>query len=541
MKQQAKGRALHKLWQMLPWLWMAAGYVLNLWYQLVPGGRIVDSDMASEMILAQILNEEKALLFTPSWYYSTEIRSVGLQPFFRIGLWLFPDNWTLARTVGMAFCLALYAAAAYCFTRAAGLGQAGVWAAAALLWPFGRLYLIYTLFGGYYLVHAFLYMVMLALILRGVRAKTSAWYRNLLLAALVAVAGGTNSVKELMVFHAPFVLAAAAALVIALHTCRKSDWRGALRSCTVEVRVFLAALLTAFGSLVGYVINVKVLAVRYSFKSFGSVTWGREQLFTLGRVLMDFFHEFGYQDGVGVFHFSGIASGVGLLVGAWLVFCLVRLVLRYQKLTPAQRLIVLLMLSMLAVCGLSYSYFDTYCTYYWMTCIPMAVVVMAVELQTEDFRLPGARGLSAVVLSGAMVLCSANNIRQETEHPTLYPQGIDTVARWLVDNNLTEGYATFWNSNVLTEHTSGKIQTWTLNALTSDSLWDWLQRKSHMETDPQHPFLLVDTQTDLGIDRSPLLQSDACRKAYDDGRFCVYVFDTADEVHAAARATTAAQ
>ena len=51
MKQQTKGGALHRLWQALPWLWMAAAYLFDLWYQLVPGKWIVDSDLASEMIL----------------------------------------------------------------------------------------------------------------------------------------------------------------------------------------------------------------------------------------------------------------------------------------------------------------------------------------------------------------------------------------------------------------------------------------------------------------------------------------------------------
>ena len=41
--------------QAAPWLWIAAGYLLDLWYQLVPGKWIVDSDLASEMILADLL------------------------------------------------------------------------------------------------------------------------------------------------------------------------------------------------------------------------------------------------------------------------------------------------------------------------------------------------------------------------------------------------------------------------------------------------------------------------------------------------------
>ena len=60
MKQQTKGGALHRLWQALPWLWMAAAYLFDLWYQLVPGKWIVDSDLASEMILSDPAQQRRA-------------------------------------------------------------------------------------------------------------------------------------------------------------------------------------------------------------------------------------------------------------------------------------------------------------------------------------------------------------------------------------------------------------------------------------------------------------------------------------------------
>ena len=92
MKQQTKGGALHRLWQALPWLWMAAAYLFDLWYQLVPGKWIVDSDLASGKILSHLLNTEGSI-------YSH-----------RLGLLLFPDDWHQARACGMAAPLALYAA-----------------------------------------------------------------------------------------------------------------------------------------------------------------------------------------------------------------------------------------------------------------------------------------------------------------------------------------------------------------------------------------------------------------------------------------------
>ena len=52
MEKQTNGGILKKVWALLPWLWLAAGYGLDLWFQLVPGRWMVDSDMASEMMLS---------------------------------------------------------------------------------------------------------------------------------------------------------------------------------------------------------------------------------------------------------------------------------------------------------------------------------------------------------------------------------------------------------------------------------------------------------------------------------------------------------
>ena len=169
MKQQTKGGALHRLWQALPWLWMAAAYLFDLWYQLVPGKWIVDSDLASEMILSDLLNKEGSII-SHNWFYSTELKVVNLQWFYRLGLLLFPDDWHLARAFGMAVTLALYAACMLFFVKCAKLGRPGLWMVGTLLWPFGQHYLVYAIYGGYYLVYTFFFMLVLALVLRSLDA-----------------------------------------------------------------------------------------------------------------------------------------------------------------------------------------------------------------------------------------------------------------------------------------------------------------------------------------------------------------------------------
>ena len=541
MKQQTKGGALHKVWQALPWLWMAAAYLFDLWYQLVPGKWIVDSDLASEMILSDLLNKEGTII-SHNWFYSTELKVVNLQWFYRLGLLIFPNDWHLARTFGMAITLALFAAAMLFFVKCAGLGRAGLWMVGTLLWPFGQHYLVYAIYGGYYLVYTFFYMLVLALVLRSLNADKKHCALQWVLACVITAVAGMNGVKQLMVFHAPLCLAAAILLVLALHSCGKTDWKAALNACRKEVRLLAASLVTAVAAAAGYFVSNAVLSRMYDFKSYNFIVWNRdEDWFTLDRILMDFFHEFGYENGSGVFHFGGIAAAVGLLLGCWMFFCIVRLLLRLDKLERNDKLLVLLLVAMLAVCGVAYTYFHEYYLYFWLMNMPVAIAVMAVEIKTEDFHILGARQLLGVGLAACFTLCAVSTVRQEQEHPYLAHKGLNTAAEWLVDNGYTQGYSTFWNGNAMTELTSGKLEVWTLQSLDRDDVPNWLQPKSHLTTDPEHPFLLIDTETDGPAENAKLIQYGDCTEVYNDGRYVIYDFADADALHAAAQAAADAK
>ena len=541
MKQQTKGGALHKVWQALPWLWMAAAYLFDLWYQLVPGKWIVDSDLASEMILSDLLNKEGTII-SHNWFYSTELKVVNLQWFYRLGLLIFPNDWHLARTFGMAITLALFAAAMLFFVKCAGLGRAGLWMVGTLLWPFGQHYLVYAIYGGYYLVYTFFYMLVLALVLRSLNADKKHCALQWVLACVITAVAGMNGVKQLMVFHAPLCLAAAILLVLALHSCGKTDWKAALDVCRKEVRLLVASLVTAVAAAAGYFVSNAVLSRMYDFKSYNFIVWNRdEDWFTLDRILMDFFHEFGYENGSGVFHFGGIAAAVGLLLGCWMFFCIVRLLLRLDKLERNDKLLVLLLVAMLAVCGVAYTYFHEYYLYFWLMNMPVAIAVMAVEIKTEDFHILGARQLLGVGLAACFTLCAVSTVRQEQEHPYLAHKGLNTAAEWLVDNGYTQGYSTFWNGNAMTELTSGKLEVWTLQSLDRDDVPNWLQPKSHLTTDPEHPFLLIDTETDGPAENAKLIQYGDCTEVYNDGRYVIYDFADADAVRTAAQAAADAK
>lgn len=523
-----------RLWQAMPWLWIVAGYLFDLWYQLVPGRWIVDSDLASEMILADLLNQEGSII-SHNWYYSTELKVVNLQWFYRIGLVLFPNDWHLARAFGMAIALVLYAVALLLLARWAGLGRAGLWMTGALLWPFGQHYLVYSIFGGYYLVYTTFYLFVLALLLRSMRTDIKRCILLWAVACVIAMISGTNGVKQIMVFHAPLLLATTVATGLALHDCGKRDWKSAIKACQLEVRFSIGAVLSTIACGIGYAVNLILLSGPYTFKSFGGIRWNRsDDWFTLDRIVTDFFHEFGYQNDAYLFRFSGIATGFGLLLGAVVFICTIRLVLKLRKLETEDRLLVMLLVSMILVCSVCYTYFQEYNNYYWMTVIPAAIAVVAVELKTESFHLQGVRKAAGVSLALVVTICSIHTVRREIEKPLLAHEGIEQPANWLVENGYYQGYASFWNANALAYASDGQLEVWTLVNLNDDVVMDWLQKIDHTERDPEHPFLLIDTKSDGTAEQIELIGYGDCKQVYADDRYEIYVFDSATDVHEAA-------
>lgn len=200
--------------RVMPWLWLAAGYIFDIWYQIFPGKWILDSDLAAEMVLANKLNEKHSIL-SVDWFYSTELRVFHSQWFYRLGLIFFPNNWHRARIIAAALLLALFVLLLICFFRAIGLENYGTWCAAFMIWPFGNWYLIYGIFGTYYIIYMLFSLSVCVILmklstesLRGrIRLKGLLLYT---VGSLVSFASGLNGIRQLMVFFIPL----SAALVL---------------------------------------------------------------------------------------------------------------------------------------------------------------------------------------------------------------------------------------------------------------------------------------------------------------------------------------
>ena len=95
------------------WLWplLILGICLSIsvgTYAMY-GQHNLDSDISSEFVLAQLLNDEGRFFLTDSWFYSTELRVVSPVPVYQLAL-MATGDWHIARTISIAVLLAGVAA-----------------------------------------------------------------------------------------------------------------------------------------------------------------------------------------------------------------------------------------------------------------------------------------------------------------------------------------------------------------------------------------------------------------------------------------------
>lgn len=527
----------HFISYFLPRLWLAGGYLFGIWYHIFPGKWLLDADLASEMVLANKLNEEHSILST-DWFYSTELRVFHSQWFYRLGLLVFPDNWHCARILSAVLMLAVFALLLICFTKVLGLEKYGVWCAAFMMWPFGDWYLVYGIFGTYYLIYMLFSLSVIVILMklaakdlmvRGEMVKHKAKIGRLLLCAagtLISFASGLNGIKQLMVFFVP--LSAALILLVFFDAREKnvSSLKELKTTCSGVFCMLISGLFFTLCSMAGYLINSFVLSKKYSFREYGSIIWASEPDRSLLDVWFDFLRLYGFQKDVKIVSFEGLAATLGLMLGAAVLISIIRLCIRYKTLTAGIKLTLLLTISTLLINGLIFSFADTdYSQYYWLPLLPFGVALLIAEIKTERFTIIYTPKVFLVSMMICVTICSFSTVKKEQESPLLPVRaGYSQIVDWLIAHGLTQGYSSFWSSAVLREMSNNTIETWTIYS--GSTVYEWLQEKNHMIREPEKPyFFLYDNRLSGEREWYTMICDGSGRLIYQDDFYEIYIYE----------------
>lgn len=531
-----KNRALNAIQRGLPYLVLIAAYLMSVGLFALYGEHNLDSDMSSEMVLAEVLNEEGAL-FSEEWYYSTELRVVSPVPLYQLGLKLF-DSWHGARTFAIAV-MQLGVVLSFLFmARAAGMKEGGVYCAAVLILPFSQAYTFLFAYGGFYVAYFTMTCLVIGMMLRMHRSE-----RKLLLSLLMALAGvwsGMTGVRMLMILGAPLMLTCMLALFDQIR--RSASGKEVIQSEALSMT--WAALIHVAGMLAGYWINGHILAQQFSFRTYDEVRlipFGPQSVWEQIQHIIRFF---GYEPEQLLLSIEGIASWAAVGLVGFALFSVYRLLRKDGQCTVCQRIVPLFALCALAVGILANGSTNRGCVNsnqvwgvaYYISGVLMMVASAFMLLEKLPSRLwqNGVRTLLLLLLSAVFFLESAVYIKLHYHNQTT---DYEDAAQWLTQNGYMQGFATFWNGNVLTEASDGQLDMYVFSEWTAERLYPWLQRKSHFERLPEgRVFVYVSRDEELMGD-APC--ADERKLVYEGLNSRIYEYDSAQEVMDIQRAYSA--
>lgn len=484
----AREKRWHYLWLIFSWACLLFA-CMRTWH--VIQGRmyyLLDSDMSSDLLLGYVLRKEHTLLST-NWFYSTELRVFHNHLVFA-PLFLFFDNWLQVRTIGTAIILLGMLAACWYCCRQAGIGSLFPAIGTLLVTPMSDVYFRIALLTVSYPPHLFASFLSLGLLFHYIRSERRRTRVVLLvIQMLFSFVIGMNGLRQVLTFYLPLVLAA-----LFLCFVYSSPRAGVtLPGLGVrERRLLTGSLAAAAATLAGWQVNVRVFRYIYHYTSQEGIHFTAFDGARLEQLFFGWLESFGFQTGEYVTSPQLLYNAFCFLALAVIVCAYLSLARHPERYSLAER--VLYLLSFFGFLAYEGVYLFTDMVYYTRYNIPIVVLMMPVAVDYL-YRLPRCRLWRGALLGGmaALLLWCGNDY-----YTKLWPKNMtasqEAAVTALRVAGYTEGYATFWNANVMVEMSNGAfdIRVWRPgeDMTDPDVMYEWMQTADHVGTAPEGPVFL---------------------------------------------------
>ena len=512
----------------LGWLILAGVFMITLYYMGNYFIYTVDSDMSSELLLGKLLAEENSII-TNRWYYSTVLKVIDTNLLWALLFEIF-DSWHIVRLTGSFIIYLLTLACLYFFCWQAGLKKYFGFIGALVLLPISKDYFYIAVRGLFYtatMLTALLTLGMWFLFIRCRNLKGRIFVAAA--AALVSLVGGLCGPMQLVMFNVPMLLAAVLYCMLEHNEDKKALIAG-------------FPLLMAASTVAGYIFSSGVLAGLYQFQSYDQLLFTAFSMNNFSSVINSLINIFGYRTDESVFSSALLFN---FMAGIWLLLGLTSSIYtlksnthsRFSKLTAS--LYIAYLATMFMVFSLSS---QTLLTRYMVLAVIFAALSIFSCFGTNyKNRKPGqlvlASFMALALLCGAL---SYNEMRKVDD-----TKGQREAVQAILDAGYTQGYATFWNANVLTELSNGRLELWhwsdgkqnISNLEDFNDIYAWLQLKSHVEAPPEGKvFVLLSANEDYYFEfTKKFSQDDVIYRAenyldYGVKDYIVYGFESYEEL-----------
>jgi hypothetical protein len=435
------------------------------------GAQWLDSDHSSEMVLGKLLADENTFV-SRNWHYSTEIRliyqTIFIMPLFKLlGRY---ENWALIHALAILFNNMVLILSYLFIVRQMKIQIKWICITSLfLILPISTGYWYHVTFGGFYILIISQHFCCIGLFIRLASSSTTktALVDFILFTALSFVLG-VQGIRFLLITHIP--------LIITCVFCY---------SKTAQKKSF-SLFLGCYGFViccVGFAVNY-LLHFWYSFHSFENmrlVDLYVEFFPKLGRSLACLPVFFGLSTGSSLLSAKGLFSVIAI-IGTFILFWAV--IKSFRQQAEYQFMPVFFLVSVIfnifVFIVVDEVILSKYFIFFMVLCIPL-IAILFEHLFKRTEKLYGHLKRTAISSAIILFVFGQGYLNFQNMAGQDINSGRKGYIRYLIDNQLNYGFATFWNANVTTELTNGKVEIASLDPDGLDPstsqrfhIWEWL-------------------------------------------------------------------
>lgn len=515
--------------------------VLNIFW----GENWINSDMAAEMIFSKLLAEEGSWIASSNWYYSTEFRVLYTQ-LVMVPLHHILTDWQIIRVITNVIFYGLMLASFVFVCKPLRIKKRNMWMCAlALFVPVSEAVMTHLQMGNTYMSHVILCFVTFGLFLR-LSKKDQNGRKSLNVVYVVSFAAlcvilGISGVRYLLDLLVPLVITSAIFVMgsSAFKVFRQEPTiEHFIALCKLErLKYFFVSIAGMILGGIGYLINALFISKIYSFQTYDTTNFVviRDGVFLdrVQKALGELLQMFGYIENRAFLSLRGLITFLAFVMIATLGYVWTKS-MRYSLVPGAvedepieqehQRFTVLF-------AGVSFVlhlfvFIFTTSTMVDRYFIPIAIFfLLTVAIYMEWERLAFDRVAVCLILGASLALAGVKTYYSfvtNDKNADRYD-----MAEYLVEEGYTFGYASYWNSNIMTEVSDGALEM--ANLWTMESLEDfrWSSKMSSYEAKEGKVFLIAGADEFAALEEHGMM--DKQEVIFENDSFKVLHFDSQEE------------
>ncbi len=457
--------------------------------------KILDSDMASELVLAKLSAQEHSFI-SENWYYPTELRVISAQLIY-VPLAKVFVNWSSWRFVSTVVSLCALIASYFLFCVKLESRWLFITSIPVLLASFSYVYyyeLYLALFYTPYVVTAFI-TFSLTFMTKWEKYKKKALTITFL-NGCVALLAGMSGLRELFQLYVPACLAATMVLLARHYKYNKNEESTKLLE-QPGFNLFIATFSGLSFAAIGFFINNYFLSRQYSFLSWNDRVWISFDLDRLMTAVKGLFEVFGYTVGEinaatlikNAVAISLVLVGIGSTI--FLVICKKDNIKESHRFFALFNLLnLLILLNIYALTNMDYA--ERYN-------IPVIIMLIPTTVLALSYVKINSQRRNALLLVFCCICMASGGLTRNTLLTLDKTVEFEKITTSMERKEVFYGLASFWDCNVLTEISDGKIDMRCYGDFQDSMEWatditdtfKWLAEKRHDGEFPQGKVAVV--------------------------------------------------